>query len=254
MANGGARPTRAIAGQKTLFTRTIHDMDYDPVHDEIVIPQFFAFSIMTFRGDAHGDVAPVRKIIGPSTQLKNTDAVTVDGVHNEIYVPQRSRILVFPREANGDVAPIRILEGPNTGFPTDVGGVGRMAVDAVNNLLVVAIGDSYKIFDRTAFGNVKPRGVISGPKSLVRGSSILMTYPPKGLIVATVRGGTRFSHGDFAGVWSIHDNGDVPPRWRIGENVLRDIRDVTIDPASKTVIIADKALNAVMTFSVPEMF
>jgi hypothetical protein len=129
-----------------------------------------------------------------------------------------------------------------------------MAVDPLNNLLVVAIGDSYKIFDRTASGNVKPRAAIGGPKSLVRGSSILMTYPPKGLIIATVRGGSRFSHGDFAGVWSIHDNGDVPPRWKVGEGVLRDIRDVTIDPANKTVIIADKALNAVMTFSTPEIF
>ncbi len=66
LADGGARPTREIAGQNTLFTRTMHDMAYDPVRDEIVVPQFFAFAILTFRGDADGDVAPVRKILAPA--------------------------------------------------------------------------------------------------------------------------------------------------------------------------------------------
>src|ERR1051325_9701732 len=112
-------------------------MDYDPIHDEIVIPQYYAFAIMTFRGDANGDVSPVRMIYGPKTQLKNNDAVSVDGVHNEIFVPQGDRILVFPREANGDVAPIRIIEGPNTGLRGG-GGVGRLAVDPVHNLLIAA--------------------------------------------------------------------------------------------------------------------
>ena len=260
LAEGSAQPTRAIAGQRTLFTRTIHDMDYDPVHDEIVVPQFFAFAIMTFRGDANGDTAPIRMIFGPSTQLKNTDAVTVDGVHNEIFVPQGERILVFPREADGDAKPIRILEGPDTGLRGG-GGVGRVAVDPVHNLLIAAgrtaggDGDArLAIFDRTASGNAKPLRVIAGTKSLVSGSSILMVYPDKGLIFATIRGGSRFSHGDFAGVWSVNDSGDMPPRWRVGEGVLRDIRDVTIDAKNKSVLISDKALNAVLTFHTPEIF
>ena len=258
LAEGSAKATRAIAGQKTNFTRTIHDMDYDPVHDEIVVPQYYAFAIMTFRGDANGDEAPIRMIFGPKTQLKNTDAVTVDGVHNEIFVPQGNRILVFKREANGDVTPIRILEGPNTGLKGG-GGVGRVAVDPVHNLLIAAGsatggGNRLAIFDRTASGDSKPLRVLAGPKSLIAGTSILTIYPAKGLIFATIRGGTRFSHGDFAGVWSINDSGDVPPMWRIGEGVLRDIRDVTIDPAHQAVIISDKALTAVMTFQTPEIF
>ncbi len=66
----------------------MHDMAYDPVRDEIVVPQFFAFAILTFRGDADGDVAPVRKIFGPSTQLKNPMALALDPIHGEIFVPQ----------------------------------------------------------------------------------------------------------------------------------------------------------------------
>ena len=92
LANGGAKPVRAIAGQNTLFTRTIHDMAYDAVHDEILVPSFYAFAILTFRGDATGDVAPVRKIFGPSTGLLNTQAVAVDGVHGEVFVPQGNEV------------------------------------------------------------------------------------------------------------------------------------------------------------------
>ena len=258
LAEGSAKPIRAIAGQKTNFTRTIHDMDYDPIHDEIVVPQYYAFAIMTFRGDANGDVAPIRMIVGPKTQLKNNDAVTVDGVHNEIFVPQGDRILVFPREANGDIAPIRILEGPDTGMRGG-GGVGRVAVDPIHNLLIVAGtatsgGSRFAIFDRMASGNTKPLRVIAGKNSLIAGPAILTVYPAKGLIFASMRGGDRFSAGDFGGVWSINDNGDVPPLWRIGEGVLKDIRDVTIDPAHQSVIISDKALNAVLTFQTPEIF
>src|SRR2546426_12414997 len=102
----------------------MHDMAYDPVRDEIVVPSFYAFAVLTFRGDAHGDVAPIRKIFGPHTELRNNEALAVDSVHGEIFVPQDDRVLVFPREADGDVAPIRILGGPDAGLR-----LGRVTVD-----------------------------------------------------------------------------------------------------------------------------
>ena len=101
--------------------------------------------------------------MGPSTQLKNTHAVAVDPVHDEIYVPGRhgdNRILVFPREADGDVAPMRILELDKT--------PGRVAVDPVRNLLVVSGGPQLHIYDRTASGRAQPRGVISVPQDVGR--------------------------------------------------------------------------------------
>ena len=103
LANGGAKPTRAIAGQNTQFTRTIHDMAYDPVKDEILIPQFFAFAILTFDGGANGNVPPKRIIMGPKTQLWDPDYIGVDGVHNEIYVSSGERVLVFSQQANGEI-------------------------------------------------------------------------------------------------------------------------------------------------------
>src|SRR5437879_13431990 len=114
-------------------------MAYDPVHDEILVPSFYAFAILTFRGDANGNVAPVRKIFGPHTRLKNPQAVAVDGVHGDIFVTQRNQVLVFSREADGDVAPIRVVEGPDTGL-----GAGRVNVDPLHNLMntTSAIGEA----------------------------------------------------------------------------------------------------------------
>ena len=76
-------------------------MAYDNVHDEILVPSFYAFAILTFKGDANGNVPPVRKIWGPHTMLKNPQAVAVDGPHG----PARVR---FPVEA--DEAPPRWLD------------------------------------------------------------------------------------------------------------------------------------------------
>src|ERR1700756_3777729 len=108
-------------------------MAYDPVRDEIVVPQFFAFAILTYKGDATGDVAPIRKIFGPHTQLKLPSRMALDAVHGEIFVPQGNSILVFPRDADGDVAPIRIIKGPDTLL-----GASALTVDPVHDLLIAS--------------------------------------------------------------------------------------------------------------------
>jgi hypothetical protein len=57
-------------------------------------------------------------------------------------------------------------------------------------------------------------------------------------------------------VWRIDDHGKVAPRYTIGgpNGKLVDPRGVTIDRKNKTVIISDKYLNAVLTYSVPQLF
>jgi hypothetical protein len=262
-----------------MFTRTIHDMAYDNVHDEIIVPSFYAFAILTFRGDANGNVAPVRKIWGPHTRLKNPQAVAVDGVHGEIFVPQGNQVLVFPREADGDVAPIRVVEGPDTGL-----GAGRVTIDPVHDLLITAnaTGEAaeaggggggrgggrrlaaIRIFDRTANGNAKPLRIITGEAT--KDAWLMTMYPEKGVIFAVVRPGNtgglegdisgRYLLDDYVGVWSVFDNGDVPPRLTIGgPNVLlKDARGIAVDPKSKDVMVSDKTLNAVFRFHVPEAF
>ena len=60
----------------------------------------------------------------------------------------------------------------------------------------------------------------------------------------------------YVGVWSVHDDGDVPPRWKIGgpNGILQMPRGITVDAKNKNIIVSDKRLNAVMTFNFPELF
>ncbi len=246
----------------------MHDMAYDPVRDEIIVPGFFNFSILTFRGDADGDASPVRQIMGPRTQMVNPSAVAIDAVHGEIFVPQGRRILVFDRDADGDVAPIRTLEGPDTGL-----GAGRITIDPVRDLMIVANasnrgeGRAIRIYDRTASGNTKPLRTITGTGS--EDVWLMTNNPENGMIFGVVRPGStggntgtledvqgRYGLDDYVGVWSVYDDGDAPPRLTIGgpNLLLKDARGIAIDVENQHVIVSDKTLNAVYTFDVPEAF
>ena len=89
-------------------------------------------------------------------------------------------------------------------------------------------------------------------------------YPPTGRILVTIRSqGTSGGLGEamhtdegFVGVWSINDNGNVPPRWTIGgpQGALQMVRGVAVNPNHKEVIITDKRLNAILTYYFPELF
>ena len=209
----------------------MHSIVYDPVHDEIVVPQYFAQAILTFRGAVNGEEPPIRVIQGPLTQLRIPDRLDVDSVHDEIFVPQGDSVLVFPRTAVGNVAPIRVLDGFGPGVEAEA-----VAVDPVHNLLIVGMTGragwraagggtremedtnpkaSLYIFNRTDEGNAKPRAIIAGPHSSLKGLAGPFTvYPPREEIIVPVRGlsGVLSSDADFVGVWSMRDNGDVPPR------------------------------------------
>ena len=64
LADGSAQPIRKLEGQKTLLGRTMHAIAYDEVHDEYMVPQQFGQAILTFRGGASGEEAPIRVIQG----------------------------------------------------------------------------------------------------------------------------------------------------------------------------------------------
>lgn len=246
----------------------MHSIEYDPLHDEFSVPIPFAGAIVTFRGDADGDEAPIRTIQGPLTQIREPSRLAVDPANNEILVPQGRQILVFPREANGNVAPIRILEGPETRL-----GAGSLAVDPIHDLLIAVGGPvgggreesgrmtQILIFDRKASGNTKPLRVIEGPKTLLTSTGGPATiYPPTGKILVPIRGDVSteamIAPDSFVGVWNVTDSGDVPPRWTIGgpKGAFQMVRGVTLNPKYKEVIVSDKRLNAVLTFSFPELF
>lgn len=260
LANGSAKPVRKLEGQKTLLGRVIHAIAYDPIHDELMVPSQLAQAIQVFRGGADAGEAPIRVIQGPLTQLRALDMLALDPVHNEIFVPLNYAILVFPREANGNVAPIRILKGPADARIR----FGAMTVDPVRNLLVVngsaGEGPRLFIFDRTDEGNASPKAMIGGPKSGLRSAGGPFAIAPKGWIVATIpaSGGdhNRWSGESYVGVWNVQDNGDVPPRWKIGgpQGILQRPKGLSLDAKNQSVIVSDKGLNAILTFHAPEIF
>ncbi len=267
LADGYTNPTRRIEGQKTLLARTMHSIAYDAIHDEIVVPVPEAGAILTFRGAATGEEPPIRVIQGLKTLLLKPDRLGVDPVHNEILVPDDDQILVFPREATGNVAPIRVIKGPDTKL-----GAGAVEVDNVHDLLITVgragggggrYGSSQiLIFDRTASGNAKPKAVISGPNTMLTSTGGPFTiHAPTGRILVPIRGPVPFGQmvalDSFVGVWSITDSGNIPPQWILGgprAGTFEMIRGIAVNAKHKEVIVTDKRMNAVMTFSMPEIF
>lgn len=93
-------------------------------------------SITVYARGASGDVAPLRVIQGPKTEMNWPTGIAFDARANEIYVANDmgDSILVFPAAANGDVAPIRVMNGPKTLLKNPTG----VYVDQKNNELWVA--------------------------------------------------------------------------------------------------------------------
>jgi hypothetical protein len=258
-------PKRLIQGQATKLGRSVHNIRYDPVHDEIVAAHPVSQAILFFRGGADGDEPPLRVIMGPKTQLWDPDFVGIDGVHNEVWVVSDERVLVFNSQANGDVAPLRIIEGDNTM-------VGRMrgAPQPIPelNLVVVAAGaipgkpgnGKLLIFNRTDNGNVKPLRVISlGPKAGYVGGEFVVS--PKGYILISGGGGGGGEGGGGRGqanrtirIWSALDDGEVPPRFIFGGPKAKlDGNNIALNPNAKELITFGNEAG-MSGYSFPEIF
>jgi DNA-binding beta-propeller fold protein YncE len=126
--------------------------------------QFFPPSIAVYPLKASGDVAPLRVIQGPRTQMNWPAHLAVDEERQELYVANDmgDSILVFSTAASGDVAPTRVLKGPKTMIKNPTG----VFLDTKNNELWVASFGNHTatVFPRGASGDVAPLRVIrSGP-------------------------------------------------------------------------------------------
>ena len=246
----------------------MHDIHYNPVRDEIYVGNPFAHAILTFRGGADGEEPPIRTIQGPKTRFTKPDVLEVDNVNNELYVPQGEEILVFELTAQGDVAPIRILRGGAAGWSAS----GGSAVDPIHNVYVAAgnvRGEPRRrpgnritallIFDRLANGEVRPLRIIRGPKTGLNHIRQIEIQPEGGWIIVTDQfdGGMPEPEGTFVGVWSIYDNGDVPPRWKIEgkpSNMMKKPHGIALNPKDKEIYVADMTMNAILSFHFPEIF
>ena len=95
----------------------MHAIAYDEIHDEIVVQSNIGQALLTFRGGANGEEAPIRIIQGPKTLLRDPQTIFIDAVNSEIYAMNMGTddtLLVFDRTAQGDVAPKRVLKTPGS--------------------------------------------------------------------------------------------------------------------------------------------
>lgn len=253
----------------------MHGLFYDAKNDEIVVPVALGGAILTLAGGANGGDPPLRVIQGAKTELVQPDTLTVDVAHDEIIADSgNDSIVVFSRAANGDVAPVRRIGGPKTGISNIYG----ISVDAVHNLIVVSnrvetggrvSEDAILIFNRTDEGDVAPRAKIAGPHTGIIKLRQLIVDEDRGQIFATVK--NNFENYEFAqerpspwdpdktgfiGVWSIDDNGDVPPRGVIKGPATGLVwpAGVAINPNNHEVYAIDSVSNALFMFRVPEFF
>ena len=260
-ADKNAVPVRSIEGNNTHLNRTVHGIYFDAIHDELVVNSDIGQAIMTFRGSASGNEAPIRVIQGPKTGIGKISKVTADPDNNEVITWLGGQIMFWDRLANGDVAPKRVLGGPDNRIQAN-----NVAVDPLHNLLIVTGNDRVQIFNRTASGNDKPIRTITG---LMVGNGMTV-YPPTGKILVNIPGARDedrdeaaafspeglASDKSYLGVWSIYDDGAVAPQWTIAgpKGHLRQPRGVTVDAKHQNVIVSDKYLNGVLTYHFPELF
>ena len=178
-AKGDEKPLRIIQGPKTMLGG---DMDTDNVsidntNGEVYVTQESGDAILVFNSRATGDVAPVRILHGPKTQMRFPRRVTVDPVNNLMAVVASKGIMIYPRTADGDVPPSCVITGPNTGLG---GGEGMTLSKAL----------LYPPAKKIIFGGGGRRA--PGPKA--EGDE----------------GG-----GSFTAIWKYGDCGDVPPLYKM---------------------------------------
>src|SRR5260221_14105919 len=111
-ADGGATPLRVLQGPKTGLVQP-DTLYVDVAHDEMIVDSGDD-SVLVFPRTANGDVAPIRRIGGPATRIRDLHGVTRHSVPNLIVVANRGDlrgrasedgILIFNRPRTGDGPP-----------------------------------------------------------------------------------------------------------------------------------------------------
>jgi hypothetical protein len=145
--------------------------------------KFMPPSITVYPMDGVGDVAPLRVIEGPLTQLNWPAQMYLDEEHGELYVANDvgDSILVFRASDSGNAAPVRVIKGAKTGIKNPTG----VFLDVEHQEIVVAnMGNhSATVYPRTAQGNTPPlrtiRGAPAGKQALDIGNPGAVAYDSK---------------------------------------------------------------------------
>ena len=179
--HGNFRPGELITSYTAYDARESRQERTANAFDENARGRFVPSSLTVYDGDANGDVAPLRTIQGPLTQLDWPMGIAVDEVNNEIIVANNgdSSVLIFARTANGNAAPTRVIRGSLTGI------TGPMGVASAKGEIWVANFGAHTalVFPRLAAGNVAPRRIVrnapAGKDSSGFGNPYAVAYDTK---------------------------------------------------------------------------
>lgn len=201
--------------------------------------------ISAFARLANGNVAPDRIIEGQDTNLSRTmHGLAYDTIHDEIIVPVAlsGAILVFRGGAIGNEPPVRVIQGSQTGLIRP----HTANVDPESGEILA--GDpsarGVLIFDRLANGNVKPKRVISGPKTQFREIVGVASDTKNNAIVVASR-----APGGPSGIF-VFDRlaqGDVAPKRTIAgpmTGALGRFRQLAVDSERGKIYLAVQAFRA----------
>ena len=195
-AAGEEKPLRSIRGDHTGLADP-HGIAVDTTHKLLFVTnhgstqsstplrsgRFEPPSITVYPLDASGDIAPLRTIQGPHTELNWPAHLYVDTDHGELFVANDAAdsVLVFRETDSGDAAPARAIRGPKPGLKNPTG----LFLDPKNDELWVSnMGNhSARVFARTADGDTAPLRVIrsapEGKMALAIGNPGATAYDSK---------------------------------------------------------------------------
>jgi DNA-binding beta-propeller fold protein YncE len=195
-ASGDEKPLRVIEGPKTGLA-DVHGVAVDSQRNLVFVGNWgnssnhkqagtgkhLMPSIQVFTREANGDVAPIRTIQGPKTQLNWMGALSLDPETGNLWIANDvgNAVLMFKGTDNGDVAPTRIIKGDKTGLEHPA----SIWVDVPNKeFWVTNMGNSTAtVFSMNANGNTAPLRTIRtapvGYKSVKFGKPQAIAYDSK---------------------------------------------------------------------------
>ncbi len=265
LGTGNLAPIRVITGappgsaQVGIGNPGAVAIDID--NDEFAVTNFFVPStmehaVLVFSRLASGNVAPLRVIQGPRTQIRTAQGLDVDLVNNEIaVVNEGSRtITIYDRLAAGDAAPLRIISDATGSMTRPVG----VSIDPVNDEIVLTDdrtgAEAVQVYLRTADGPTTPLRQIRGSLTLLdRVRQVTVDTANDEIIVASQ--GNRAVDPPVFGAVVVFDrlaNGNVPPKRfirQVENSGVRHPRSVWVDAVNDEIGEGDSKANDVRVFS-----
>ena len=176
-------------------------------HVEIFTANRDGDSILGFKFNGHGNIAPATTISGSHTRFYEPDSLAMDSKGN-LYTADDggSQVEVFAKGADGNVSPARVL----TGSKTQLGSIEGLYVDPSDHLWASNYSSSaLTSYAPGAKGNAKPSATITGSNTQLDGPTGMAMNSQGQLYAANVYSGSIVGFAKGA-------NGNATPIVTIG--------------------------------------